>query len=230
MILAEPASSITDFALGIIAISVAFGLWRKGRIYPQWPIAFAFFGIAALLGGIHHGFLEPYETIANASWAAISLVVAIAITFLLAATVATVLGEGRGRPLLAVRTASLVTFLILAILGRATIHTLLITEGLVMVMVLILWLHAWRLGQPGVGLILVAIGASVLAAGVRGSALHVTFAGWEFDPNALYHLAQMPGLVLLYVAVGRLAQAPEPGTPIGQPSLSLAGAEPDSGP
>ena len=92
-----------------------------------------------------------------------------------------------------------------------------------MIMVVVLWMHAWRLGQPGVGLILVAIGASILAAGVRGSSLHFTFVGWEFDPTALYHLAQMPGLVLLYVAIQRRAKAVDLGPTIEQPSLSLAG-------
>ncbi len=91
------------------------------------------------------------------------------------------------------------------ILGRASILTLVITEGLAMIMVVLLWLHAWRLEQPGAALVLVAIGASVLAAVVRGSSAHVTL-GWEFDTNALYHLAQMPGIILLYVAVRRLGR------------------------
>ncbi len=175
------------------------------------------------MGGIHHGFLESHTTIAAVSWSTISMVIAIGITFILSATVATVLGDGRGRPLLTVRSISLVAFLVLAILGRATVSTLVITEGLVMIMVVLLWVLAWRLGQPGVGLILVAIGASILAAGVRGSSLHVTFAGWEFDPTALYHLAQMPGLVLLYIAIQRRARAVDLGPTIEQPSLSLAG-------
>ncbi len=221
--LVEPASSITDFALGIVAIGVALGLWRKDRISPHWSRAFASIGVAALLGGVHHGFLKSHETIATASWSTISMVIAIGITFILAATVATVLGDGRGRPLLTVRSISLVAFLVLAILGRATVSTLVITEGLVMITVVVLWMHAWRLGQPGVGLILVAIGASILAAGVRGSSLHVTFAGWEFDPTALYHLAQMPGLVLLYIAIQRRAKAVDLRPTIEQPSLSLAG-------
>ena len=107
--------------------------------------------------------------------------------------------------MLVIRGVSLLAFFILAVLGRATIPTLLITEGLAMAMVVLLWLHAWRLEQPGVGLVLIAIGASLLAAVVRGSSVHVTLA-WEFDSTALYHLAQMPGIILLYVAVKRLGR------------------------
>ena len=79
-----------------------------------------------------------------------------------------------------IRGVSLLVFFILVVLGRATVPTLLITEGLAMIMVVLLWLHGWRLEQPGVALVLAAIGASVLAAVVRGSSVHVTLA-WEFD-------------------------------------------------
>lgn len=221
--LVEPASSLTDFLLGIIAISAALALPGKGQTQLLWRCTFAAIGVAAVLGGVYHGFLEPYETIAKASWSAIILIVAIGLSFLLAATVATVLGEGRGRILLVIRTASLVATLVLAILGRATIGTLLITEGLVMVMVVLLWVHAWRLGYPRVGIVLVAIVTSMLAGAVRGSSLHLDFAGWEFDTNALYHLAQMPGVVLLYMAVRQPAPALERDA-AERPSLHPAGS------
>ena len=220
--LVEPASSITDFALGIVALSAALGLGKSSGVHPNWRWAFLAIGVGGLLGGIYHGFIVSHETIAEASWSTISLVIAVAISFILAATVATVLGEGRGRPLLAIRTACLVAFLILAILGHATLTTLVITEGLAMIAVLVLWAHAWRIGQPGVGLVIIAILASMLAGAVRGSGIHGTFGGWEFDPDALYHLAQMPGLALLYVALRRRAHALGPGTFAVQPSLSPA--------
>ena len=137
MRLMEPASSLTDLVLGIIAIGAALTLRGKGRTRFLWRNTFAFIGIAGLMGSVHHGFLKPYPMIATASWSAISLAVAIALSFLLAATVAAVLGEGRGRVLLGVRTACLVASLVLAILGRMTILTLLITEGFVMVMVVL---------------------------------------------------------------------------------------------
>ena len=203
--LLEPASSVTDFALGALAIGAALLIDRQEPVHHHWRLSFFFMGLAAILGGVHHGFIGPGGTSAAVSWAVISLSIAVAISFLLSATIASVLGQGRGRPLLVIRGVSLLAFFILAVLGRATIVTLLITEGLAMTVVVLLWLHAWRLEQPGAGLILIAIGASLMAAVVRGSSLHVTLA-WEFDSTALYHLAQMPGIILLYVAVKRLGQ------------------------
>ena len=210
--LLEPASSVTDFALGVLAFGAALLIERNEQVHHHWRLSFLFMGLAAILGGVHHGFIGPGGTSGAVSWAVIALSIAVAISFLLSASIASVLGEGRGRPLLVIRGISLFAFFILVVLGRATIPTLLITEGLAMIMVVLLWLHAWRLEQPGVGLVLVAIGASVLAAVVRGSSVQITLA-WEFDSTALYHLAQMPGIILLYVAVRRLGRrSPNLGT------------------
>lgn len=210
--LLEPASSLTDFALGVLAFGAALLVGRKEQVHLHWRLSFLFMGVAAILGGVHHGFIGPEGTSGTISWGIISLSIAVAISFLLSATIASVLGEGRARPLLVIRGVSLFAFLILVILGRASILTLVITEGIAMIMVVVLWLHAWRLEQPGAALVLAAIGASVLAAVVRGSSAHVTL-GWEFDTNSLYHLAQMPGIILLYVAVRRLGRrSPDLGT------------------
>ena len=72
-----------------------------------------------------------------------------------------------------------------------------------MALVVGLWLHAWQKDQPGVGLVLAAIMVSILAAGLKASSVQFTLGGWEFDPNSLYHVAQMPGLFLLLVAIRR---------------------------
>lgn len=217
--LLEPASSVTDFALGVLAVSAALMIARKEHVNHHWKLSFLFMGFAAILGGVHHGFLDPEGKQGAVSWGVISLSIAVAISFLLSATIASVLGHGRGRSLMVIRGISLLAFLIIVILGRATITTLVITEGVAMLMVVLLWLHAWRLEQPGVALVLLAILASVLAAGVRGSSAHITL-GWEFDANALYHLAQMPGIILLYVAVRRLGR-PSPGLTTLRKSTAL---------
>ena len=114
----EPASSVTDFALGVLAIGAILGLARRGNVNPHWPRAFVFIAIAAVLGGIYHAFIVSHETAADITWSTITVLVAIAITFLFAATVATGLGDDRrAKPLLVVRLASLAVFVVLAILA-----------------------------------------------------------------------------------------------------------------
>jgi hypothetical protein len=146
-----------------------------------------------------------HDSVAQISWSAISLLVAIAISHLLAASVDSVLGKGQGNPLLAVRAISLTVFFLMVISGNATVVTLVLTEGLTMAMVVGLWVHAWQKEQPGVGLVLAAIMVSLLAAGLKASSFQFTLGGWEFDPNSLYHLAQIPGLFLLVAAIQQRA-------------------------
>ena len=214
MTLVEPASSLTDFFLGAIAIYAAVSLLGTGGPCVHWRWAFVFIGLGAVLGGVHHGFLIDNPTAADISWSAILLIIAVSISFILAGTAATVLGEGPGRFLLALRFVSVAALFVLALFGRVSVPALLITEGLAMIVVLALWLHALRLGQPYAGLFLSAIAVSLMAGAVRGSSANVVFVGLELDTNTLYHLAQMPGVVLLYIAVRRKIRTVEPVDPV----------------
>ncbi|MCH8296764.1 MAG: hypothetical protein IH873_01725 [Chloroflexi bacterium] len=207
MTLVEPASSLTDFALGILALMAAGRLSSRVTADSNWRWFFAWIGIAGLWGGFHHGFIIGHETLAAISWSAIILLVAVAISYLLAASVNSVLGKGRGHPLLVVRFISLAVFSLLVVSGNATVITLILTEGLAMALVIALWVHAWQKEQPGVGLVLAAIMVSMLAAALKASSVQFNLGGWEFDPNSLYHVAQMPGLLLLLIAIRRRADA-----------------------
>ena len=184
-----------------------------GRLRPtqtadaHWRWFFVWVGVAGLWGGFHHGFIVGHETAAALSWPAISLIVAVAISYLLAASVDTVLGKGHGQPLLAIRAVSLAVFFSLVVSGNATVITLMLTEGLAMALVIGLWVHAWQKDQPAVGLVLATIVASGLAAALKASSLQFNMGGWEFDPNSIYHVAQMPRLLLLLAAIQRRADA-----------------------
>ena len=209
MILIEPASSLTDFALGILALFAAATLGTRQSSHSHWRWFFVWIGIAGIWGGFHHGFIAAHETAAAVSWSAISLLVAVAISYLLAASVNSVLGKGRGQPLLIVRAISLVVFFFLVVSGNATITTLLLTEGLAMAIVVSLWVYAWQKEQPGGGMVLAAIFLSLLAAAFKVSNAQFTLGGWEFDPNSIYHVAQMPGICLMLLAIHRRADAME---------------------
>ena len=207
MTLVEPASSLTDFALGVLALMIAGRLRPKETTDAHWRWFFVWIGIAGLWGGFHHGLVVGHETAAAFSWSAISLLVEISISYLLAASVNTVLGKGNGHPLLAIRAISLAVFFSLVVSGNASVITLMLTEGLAMALVIGLWLHAWQKDQPAVGLVLAAIVARRLAAALKASSLQFNMGGREFDPNSLYHVAQMPGLLLMLLAIQRRADA-----------------------
>lgn len=148
MNLVEPASSLTDLALGILALFAAARLSTRESADSNWTWFFAWIGVVGLWGGVHGGFIVAYETAAAISWPAISLLVAVAISYLLAASVNSVLGKGHGQPLLVIRTISLTVFFFLVASGNATIATLVVTEGLAMGIVVALWVRAWQEKHP----------------------------------------------------------------------------------
>ena len=174
-------------------------------------------GVAGLWGGFHHGFIVGHGSIATLSWPVISLLVAIAISHLLAASVIAELGKGQGNPFLAVRAISLMVFFYMVVSGNATVITLILTEGLAMALVIGLWVRAWQKEHPGVGLVLAASMVSLFAAASKASSLQFTLGSWEFDANSIYHLAQIPGLFLLLAAIQRRAGALE-----DQPARQIA--------
>lgn len=177
------------------------GFANQGSSDRYWRLFFFFTGAAGLMGGVYHGFLANQGTIANVGWAAIMLGLAFAFSYLLAATVSSVLGDERARPFLWIRVISLSVFFVVAVLGYAGIPTLMMTAGLSMAIVAVLWMYAWRLNLPAAGLVVAAMLASGLAGALRGGQVHLTLGGLELDPDSFYHLAQMPGIVALAIAL-----------------------------
>lgn len=213
--LSEPALSLTDLALGLVGIALAYRLQRTPGVHRYWRLTFWWVGAAALAGAVHHGVVTHSDFWAGPSWAVISMMVVVAVSYLLAASVVEVLGEGQGRVFWILRSAGLIAYAGLAIAGYAGVNSILACEGITMIAILGLWGRALRDHHPLAVPVIVAILASGAAAGVRALPEDVTgLVG--LDPTSLYHLAQIPGLVLLYLALAsapqRQAQPARPGT------------------
>jgi hypothetical protein len=118
-----------------------------------------------------------------------------------------VLGPGRGRVFWVLRSASLVAYAIVALSGNAGVGAILLCEGVTMIAILALWFRAAAQGMPLARQVCVALLASGAAAAFRAMPEEWTEVV-GLDPISLYHLAQIPGLVLLARAL--LRRAPEP--------------------
>jgi hypothetical protein len=143
------------------------------------------------------------------------MMVVVAVSYLLAATVHEVLGPGRGRVFWVLRSAGLAAYATLALTGHAGIGAILLSEGVTMVAVLALWGLAAARRHPLAGPVILALAASGAAAAAKAAPPDVTgMVG--LDPTSLYHLAQIPaGMALLWAAFavrrrGRPAPAPAP--------------------
>ena len=203
--LCEPAPSLTDLALGLVALGLAMTLQSRPGVHRYWRLTFWWTAAAALAGAVHHGFVTCSDTWSGPSWAVISGMVVLAVSYLLAATVEEVLGPGRGGVFWLLRSGGLVAYAVLALTGRAGIGAILLCEGLTMIAILALWGYAAHRGNPLAWPVITALAVSGLAAVARALPSGTTeLVG--LDPTSLYHLAQIPGLVLLAWAV--LAHAP----------------------
>lgn len=198
--LSEPGASLTDLALGLATVALAVRLGRVAGIHRYWRLTFWWAGAAALAGAVHHGAVTYSDTWRGPSWALISTMVVITVSYLLAATVEEVLGPGHAGAFWVLRSASLAGYVALAVLGHAGIGSILLCEGITMLAVLVLWGMAAQRRHPLAGPVILAILASGAAAGLRAAPPGVAGAV-GLDPTALYHLAQIPGMVLLFVAL-----------------------------
>jgi hypothetical protein len=199
-VLAQPAQSLTDLALGIVVVTLAVHLRRVPAVHRHWLASFWWAGIAALAGAVHHAVLVRWARPAEISWTIISVLVVVAVSYLLAATVLEVLGPGRARMFWLLRSIGLVAYLGAAVSGHAGVTAMLMCESLTMLSVLGLWgwaaLHDHPLARP----VLVAVLASGAAAGTKVISPGITgLVG--LDPTSVYHLAQIVGMVLLYWAI-----------------------------
>ena len=202
--LIEPGHTLTDLSLGLVAVALAIGLGRSPLIHRHWRSALWWFGIAALAGAMHHGVLVRWPEVADPSWTLISLLVVIAVSFLLAGTVHDVLGERHTRTFWLLRSVGIAAYVVIALTGHAGIQAILACESLTMASILGLWFWAAYRGHPRASMMLVAIAAS-------GAAALTKLAGVDIgglDPTSIYHLAQVPGLVLLFAAVGGVSRRP----------------------
>ena len=200
-VLSEPASSLTDLLLAGVATCLMVGLRRRADLTPHWWRAFAWTAAAALAGAIHHGFVTSSARWDGASWAAVTFLVVVAISYLLAASVDEVLGPGHATAFWVLRSASLVAYVAVAVTIGASIGAILLCEGVTMAAVLGLWWIGLRRGHPRARAVAIAIVASMVAAALRAAPPDLV-EPTGLDPTSLYHLAQIPGLVLLARAVG----------------------------
>ena len=199
--LAQPLASLTDLALGLVTLELLRRLPRHRDASRYWRAAFAWAAVTALAGAAYHGFLVGRPRVGAVTWAVMSSMVVVVMSFLLAASVMEVLGRGRAVVFWPLRAAGLVAYGVIAATGHSSINAIMWCESLTMASVLALWTWAWLRHHPSGRPVLIAIGVSIAAALFRlvpGAAALV-----GLDPDSAYHLGQIVGIVLLYRAVAR---------------------------
>jgi len=213
----ELTTAGTDLLLALVAVGLC--LWlrplrRHDRFYlGLWQGVFALLALAALLGALTHGLQLPpwlYLLLWQPLYLAMGVVVAL---LLLAATAA----ARRARlPLLLLPAV----FYLITLLFNGAFLPFVIYEGLALLFVLAVYLRLAFRRHPGAGLLCAGVLVTLLAAGLQASPVGFTLL-WPFDHNGVFHLVQLPGLLLFAFGARRniLARASETGPP-SKPSNS----------
>lgn len=196
-------TALTDFLLACVAFFCAGVLAARpaGRWSAAWywRIAMACLAVAALLGGIDHGFIEPAglprAPVQRATWAVLGVMTA-AVLLTLGAQF---LGARARRWL--VRLAALQALGYAVAMVVADSYLVVVVNYLPVILALLAFnLHGLGRGTgsrataAGIGLLLLASTVQALRLGSIG----------PLDHNGLYHLISMPGVALLCLGARRL--------------------------
>jgi hypothetical protein len=200
-------ASLTDLALGLVSLYLWSRLPREVEGARFWRAAFAWTAVTSLIGAAYHGFLVGRPRAGEITWAVMSIMVVVVMSYLLAAAVVQVLGRTRALVFWPLRLIGFVAYAVIAATGHPSIMAIMYCESLTMACVIALWVFAWWRGHPSGGAMLVAIGVSIAGALFRlvpgaSDLLHI-------DPDSAYHIGQILGMVLLFRAVARSGPRPE---------------------
>lgn len=209
--LAEPVTTLTDYAMALEAICLAMALLWENELNFQrsrffWGIAFGWTAIAAAVGGTCHGFAQILTlSVLNFLWTLMGYGIGCASSFMLLGTLWSAVAGGL-RWLALILAGGKSVFYFAQVGQYQQFVPMAIDYGAAMLLVLLLQLHqliAWPRVQhkdqrQSAFWISVGIGTSVLAIGIL--ALRLAIVPW-LNHNDIYHLVQMVALYLLYRGV-----------------------------
>lgn len=197
MMLHEPMTLVTDYALGALCVVLAIRMRSRGL--PQnrsdWTAALFACALAAFAGGTYHGFL-PWidDTVAAVLWRLTLLAIGWAAYAAVVATCRAHLG-GRQGTVIWIARAQFGIYALAAIASGEFIAAI-IDYSVAFAFVLVV--HVWAWHKHGDGAALTVVGGVLVtfaAAGIQAAGIAPHEA---FNHNDLYHVVQMAGTALLY--------------------------------
>jgi Family of unknown function (DUF6962) len=204
----EVRAGVTDLVLGAVLAGCAVRLWRVPGTHRYWPLTFLAAGASSLVGAVHHLVFAGSRRASDLSWLAVGVLVAVAISYLLAASATELLDRRQARLVIRLRIAGLLAYLTATVvggIGRAT--PLVLCESITMAAIVGLWLYGLHTRRPGAGRMVAGIAACAVSAAVFLVPAGVLGRTVGLDASSLQHLGQIPGLLLIVqvVAAGTFA-------------------------
>jgi len=200
-VVTEQTTAASDAVLAGIGLACALWLRRAGRADPWrgnvWSAAFGLASLGALLGAVVHG-LRWSPGAEALLWRPLYLALALSIGLMVVGVVDEVWGRPAGRRTLPAVVAAGLGFHLLTVLVPRGFLLFAVVEALAMGFAVLAcgWLTV-RDRRASFALMTAGMAVSLLAALAQTQhSLSLTVV-WEFDHNGVFHLIQMPGLILL---------------------------------
>lgn len=196
----EQTTAATDLLISLLAVIGLAYLWRRGPTGLRallWRGVLALLATAAFLGAIAHGIVLA-EAVYSAVWKATYLALALLVAAFLLAAIRDVFGDIHARRALPFLLVIALAFFGYFLVDPDDFRPFIMYELAAMLLSLtgFLWL-SWKGTLAGAGWIAASIVVNILAAGVQASGSVSFTLIWPFDHNGVFHLIQMPGIVLL---------------------------------
>jgi hypothetical protein len=211
--MSEVAAGITDLVLGAVLVGCGHRLRRAPGVHRYWALMWWSAGAGALAGAAHHLVFSRSPRASDLSWVVVGVLVAIALSYLLAATATETLEPRLAGAVIRVRVVGLLAYAAwMGIAGIGRTAPLVLSESLTMAAIVGLWCYALYVGHRHAGRVLVALGVLALSAVFFVLPAEVLPTSAGLDARSLQHLAQIPGVLLLSWVVVDGAR-PRPGVP-----------------
>jgi type IV secretory pathway TrbD component len=197
----EPATMLTDYALGILCSIFGWRLWMKGRAPISssmmfWAGGMGSLAMASFAGGTVHGWsLMLAGPVVSALWKGTAIAVGFASFCFLAGTLSASVGLPLRRWLMFVPCLQLAGYLVWMV-GHTDFRYVIYNYGGTFAVILLIQAYCGLVRKsPSAWWIVAGVSVSYLAAFVQRSRIapHPSF-----NHNDLYHVIQMAGVWLLY--------------------------------
>lgn len=201
---AEQTTAATDAVFAIIAFACSLSVLLTGREHQWrarlWAAVLALLSMAALLGAAAHGIKMPAE-INLLIWQPISLGLGVTIALFSVGVVYDLWGQPAARGSLPwLTTVAVGFFVVTQFLQSFAVFVVYQSIAMLFAICAYYWLAVSRravwAGFMAAGILITIIAGAIQAQGSLSIKLI-----WEFDHNGIYHLVQMPGVVLLAAGV-----------------------------
>jgi hypothetical protein len=198
-LIAEPATTLTDYALAGLCAALGYRLnveASRGATTRLWAAAFVAIAAAALLGGTSHGFAPDLSAALKLGlWFGTYALIGLANLLMLCAALSTLPRSVRA----ALIAAALIKFGAYLVLGvaRRDFAWVSVEMGLTLCGLLAIGVYRQLAGLPGAGWLLAAVTVSFAGALLQYARLAPHR---HFNHNDLFHVVQMLAMILFYRA------------------------------